>query len=101
MDDSRGTGTARVAGAPISWGVSEVPGWGFQLEPARVLAEMRELGLAATEFGPDWFLPESPAAKAALLAGFDLPAVGSFVPVLLHSSADDLLDGIDRVLDDY
>ena len=31
----------RVAGAPISWGVCEVPGWGYQLRPHRVLAEMR------------------------------------------------------------
>jgi simple sugar transport system ATP-binding protein len=23
----------RIAGAPISWGVCEVPGWGYQLEP--------------------------------------------------------------------
>jgi inosose dehydratase len=26
-----------IAGAPISWGVSEVPGWGHQLRPERVL----------------------------------------------------------------
>ncbi len=42
----------RIAGAPISWGVCEVPGWGYQLTPDRVLAEMRAAGLAATEFGP-------------------------------------------------
>ena len=28
----------RIAGAPISWGVCEVPGWGHQLAPERVLA---------------------------------------------------------------
>ena len=43
----------RIAGAPISWGVCEVPGWGHQLAPDRVLTEMREVGLAATEVGPD------------------------------------------------
>ena len=32
----------RIAGAPISWGVCEVPGWGFQLASQRVLTEMRE-----------------------------------------------------------
>ena len=52
----------RIAGAPISWGVCEVPGWGYQLSPDRVLAEMREVGLAATELGPDGFLPGRPAA---------------------------------------
>ena len=42
----------RMAGAPISWGVCEVPGWGLQLAPERVLREMAELGLKATELGP-------------------------------------------------
>lgn len=28
----------RLAGAPISWGVCEVPGWGLQLSPDRVLS---------------------------------------------------------------
>ena len=36
----------KIAGAPISWGVCEVPGWGYQLSPRRVLAEMSEVGLA-------------------------------------------------------
>ncbi|MGH9258756.1 MAG: inosose dehydratase, partial [Acidimicrobiales bacterium] len=35
----------RVAGAPISWGVCEVPGWGRALPAGRVLAEMSSLGL--------------------------------------------------------
>jgi hypothetical protein len=52
------TPTQRIAGAPISRGVSEVPGWGHQMRCERVLAEMRELGLAATEAGPDGFLPD-------------------------------------------
>ena len=45
----------RIAGAPISWGVCEVPGWGYQLGPDKVLTEMREVGLLATELGPDGF----------------------------------------------
>ncbi|MCP6769885.1 hypothetical protein NL529_34065, partial [Klebsiella pneumoniae] len=57
----------RIAGAPISWGVCEVPGWGHQLTPDPVLAQMREVGLAATEFGPEGFLPDAPEAKAATL----------------------------------
>ena len=47
----------RVAGAPISWGVCEVPGWGRQLEPRRVFAEMASLGLHATELGPVGWVP--------------------------------------------
>ena len=47
----------RIAGAPISWGVCEVPGWGFQLGSQQVLTEMREVGLTATELGPDGSCP--------------------------------------------
>ena len=42
----------RVAGAPISWGVCEVPGWGWQHDPATVLGQMSEVGLDATELAP-------------------------------------------------
>jgi inosose dehydratase len=91
----------RLAGAPISWGVCEVPGWGYQLPPGRVLAEMRDAGLAATEFGPDGFLPAGPADKAAVLARYGLRPVGGFVPVVLHDPAADPLPQIGRVLDDF
>ncbi len=91
----------RLAGAPISWGVCEVPGWGYQLPPGRVLAEMRDAGLAATEFGPDGFLPAASADKAAILARYGLTAVGGFVPVVLHDPAADPLPQIAAVLDDF
>ena len=38
----------RIAAAPISWGVCEVPGWGLMLSTSRVLPEMTSLGLTAT-----------------------------------------------------
>ncbi|UQU64368.1 TIM barrel protein [Couchioplanes caeruleus] len=69
----------KIAGAPISWGVCEVPGWGHQLPAGRVLREMREIGLTATEFGPDGFLPSDD-----ILREIGLIAVGGFVPVVLH-----------------
>jgi len=72
----------RVAGAPISWGVCEVPGWGHQMTPGRVLSEMRSLGLGATELGPDGFLPE--ASARTLLADHRLALVAGFVPAVLH-----------------
>ena len=72
---------ARIAAAPISWGVCEVPGWGHQMEPGRVLAELRAAGPAATEAGPAGFLPDDPRA---LLAAHDLTLVGAFVPVVAH-----------------
>ena len=51
----------RLAGAPISWGVCEVPGWGIELSPDRVLGEMQQLGLSATELGSEGYLPTDPA----------------------------------------
>lgn len=90
-----------VAGAPISWGVCEVSGWGYQLPPDRVLAEMRDVGLAATEFGPDGFLPDAPAGKAAVLAAHGLRAVGGFVPVVLHDPDHDPAREVDRALDGF
>jgi inosose dehydratase len=92
---------ARVAGAPISWGVCEVPGWGYQLPPERVLDEMRRVGLAATEFGPDGFLPDEPAAKAQTLERLGMACVGGFVPVVLHDPDADPLPQVDRALDGF
>jgi inosose dehydratase len=91
----------QIAGAPISWGVCEVPGWGHQLAPDRVLAEMRELGLAATEFGPDGFLPADPDRRGALLESHGLRAVGGFVPVVLHDPARDPLPEVAAQLDAF
>lgn len=91
----------KIAAAPISWGVCEVPGWGHQMSPDRVLAEISELGFAATEFGPEGFLPDDPAAKAAVLAEHDLRAVGGFVPAILHDPQVDPLPQIRRELAGY
>ncbi|WP_027332419.1 sugar phosphate isomerase/epimerase family protein [Mycolicibacterium tusciae] len=89
----------KIAGAPISWGVCEVPGWGHQLDADRVLAEMREVGLSATELGPDGFLPSDPEELTAKLASNDLRCVGIFVPVLLHDTDHDPLADIAGPLD--
>jgi len=90
---------ARIAGAPISWGVCEVPGWGHQLSAERVLPEMRELGLEATEFGPEGFLPDEPQQRAEYLAGHGLQAVGGFLPVLLHDDGHDPMPEVEAFLD--
>lgn len=73
----------KVAAAPISWGVCEVPGWGRVLEADHVLAEMAELGLRATELGPPGYLADPQAA----LARHDLTLVGGFLAVPLHDEA--------------
>lgn len=84
----------RVAGAPISWGVCEVPGWGHQMTAGRVLSEMRSLGLRATELGPEGFLPE--AGAPALLAEHGMELVAGFLPAVLHDEAA-LRRGLDAV----
>ncbi|CDO33029.1 sugar phosphate isomerase/epimerase family protein [Mycolicibacterium porcinum] len=84
----------KIAGAPISWGVCEVPGWGFQLDPERVLTEMHGAGLSATELGPDGFLPADTTELTDLLAGHQLSCVGGFVPVVLHDDGHDPADDL-------
>ena len=91
----------RVAGAPISWGVCEVPGWGWQFDPATVLSQMQEVGLVATEFGPDGFLPDEPQAKVKTLADKGLRAVGGFVPVVLHDPTHDPVPEIEQALEGF
>jgi len=91
--------TTKIAGAPISWGVCEVPGWGYQLSPERVLAEMRDVGLPATELGPDGFLPADPAELTALLGRHGLSCVGTFAPVTLHDPGHDPVADVAGPLD--
>jgi hypothetical protein len=90
-----------IGGAPISWGVCEVPGWGYQLRPDRVLAEMREVGLTATELGPDGFLPDEPDAMTQVLDHHGLRAVGGFTPLLLHVAGHDPVPAVERLLQGY
>ena len=95
------TAQSKIAGAPISWGVCEVPGWGYQLGPDRVLTEMREVGLTATELGPEGFLPSQPQAMAQVLDHHGLQAVGGFTPLLLHLADHDPMPEVARLLDNY
>ena len=74
----------RVATAPISWGVCEVPGWGYQLPVDRVLAEMAAAGFTRTELGALGYLPTEPARLSATLDSHGLSLLGGFVPLVLH-----------------
>lgn len=74
----------RLAGAPITWGVCEIPDWGAVLPADRVLREIAAVGLAGTELGPIGFLPDDPAELRALLSRHRLRLVGGFVPLVLH-----------------
>ncbi len=76
--------TQRVAAAPISWGVCEVPGWGYQLDCDPVLAGMEALGFSHTELGPTGFLPTDAKQLRVKLDQYGLELLGGFVPFVLH-----------------
>lgn len=78
---------SRVASAPISWGICEVPGWGAMLPTDRVLGEMAGLGLTATELGAPGFLPSEPQDVTKVLDRFGMTLLGGFTPVVLHDPA--------------
>ena len=71
------------------------------MEPSRVLREMSELGLGATEFGPDGFLPMQPDLKASILKEHNMIAVGGFVPVVLHRADHDPVPAVKKELESY
>lgn len=91
----------KIAGAPISWGVCEVPGWGHQMSPERVLTEMKQLGLTATEFGPQGWLPTEPEARAAAVREHDLKPVGAFFLAVMHDPEFDPIPQVQRELDAF
>ncbi len=82
----------RLAAAPISWGVCEVPGWGAVLPPGRVLAGMRAQGLTATELGPPGWLPEDPEVLRNLLAEAGMHLVAGFLAVALHDPPEQVTE---------
>ncbi|MEV4311797.1 sugar phosphate isomerase/epimerase [Actinocrispum sp. NPDC049592] len=88
----------KLAGAPISWGVCEVPGWGLMLDRDQVLSDMHELGLTATELGPPEYLPTDPAELKALLGKYELTLVGGFLATPLHLGTDPEADRTARLL---
>lgn len=83
----------RMATAPISWGICEVPGWGIQLPVERVLSEMAQMGFPATELGSEGYLPSSPAELRSVLEPHNLDLLAAFVPVVVHDA-----DEADRTL---
>jgi inosose dehydratase len=91
--------TLKIAAAPISWGVCEVPGWGRVLDRGTVLAEMASLGITATELGPPEYLPTDPAELRTLLDGHGLSLVGGFLAVAMHTGAEAALAEARRTVD--
>ena len=91
----------KIAGAPISWGVCEVPDWGYQMSPQRVLEEMKEIGLTATEFGPQGWLPIEAGARAAEVGQYGLTPVGSFFLAVMHDPESDPIPAVEVELDAF
>ena len=88
----------RVAGAPISWGVCEAPGWGHEMPADRVLDEMHGLGLQTTELGPTGYLGADPEDVAGTLKRHGLRLVGGFLPVPMHIDPDlDLTEATEAI----
>ena len=73
-----------IALSPASWGVSDVPGWGHQLEPERVLSEVWSLGISAIEAGPPGFLPDRSDQAKLLLRRHWLRVVSGQAHAVLH-----------------
>jgi inosose dehydratase len=94
-------GKLKIAGAPISWGVCEAPGWGHQMGAERVLREMSELGLGATEFGPAGFLPGEAKARSEVLNKLAMEAIGGFFPIVIHRADHDPLPEVLEELKSY
>ncbi|MCP3993292.1 MAG: TIM barrel protein [Actinomycetia bacterium] len=78
----------RLASAPISWGVCEVPGWGLELKPDRVLREMAEVGMVGTELGSDGYFADTPEELRRICEEAGLQLVGGFVGLVLHDEAE-------------
>lgn len=74
----------RLAAAPITWGVCEVPQWGHQLTVHEVLSDMEAFGFARTEMGPFGFLPTGGSALASTLDRYGLSLLGGFVALVVH-----------------
>jgi inosose dehydratase len=74
----------RIALSPACWGVSDVPGWGHQLDAERVLAEAAQLGEGAIEAGPPGFLPDHSIQARPVLKRHGLQLVAGTADAILH-----------------
>jgi inosose dehydratase len=70
--------------SPTSWGVSDVPGWGHQLDAERVLSEAAAVGEGAIEAGPPGFLPDRSDLARPMLKRHRLRVVAGPAQAILH-----------------
>lgn len=74
----------RLALSPVCWGISDVPGWGHQLDPERVLSEVAAVGEGAVTAGPPGFLPDRSDQAKPMLKRNRLSLVAGQVHAILH-----------------
>src|SRR6266508_4153559 len=79
---------AKLAAAPITWGVCEIPGWGEVPPYQRVLDEIAATGYTGTELGPPDYLPSDPTTLRRELGSRGLSLVGAFCPVSFHRAEE-------------
>jgi inosose dehydratase len=70
--------------SPVCWGISDVPDWGHQLDPARVLSEAAAVGEGAITAGPPGFLPDRSDQAKPLLRRQRVSVVAGEVHAILH-----------------
>jgi inosose dehydratase len=74
----------RLALSPACWGISDVSGWGHQLDPERVLSEAAAVGEGAITAGPPGFLPDRSDMARTQLRRHRLQVVAGEVHAILH-----------------
>jgi inosose dehydratase len=70
--------------SPASWGISDVPAWGHQLDAERVLSEAAAVGEGAIEAGPPGFLPDRSDLARPMLKRHRLRVVAGPAQAILH-----------------
>jgi inosose dehydratase len=78
----------RFGCAPVSWGVQDDPGLGWNQSYEQVLDEIVSAGYTGTELGPYGYFPTDPEVLGPILKKRDLALLSSFVPVPLTDEDD-------------
>jgi inosose dehydratase len=76
--------THRLAISPVCWGISDLPGWGHQLDSERVLSEAAAVGEGVITAGPTGFLPDRSDQAKQLIKRHRLGLVAGQVDAILH-----------------
>ena len=74
----------RLALSPVCWGISDIPEWGHQLDPERVLSEAAAVGEGVITAGPPGFLPDRSDQAKPMLKRNHLRLIAGDVHAILH-----------------